>query len=165
MYSIQQHVDYHAWAAGRMAETLQATDEKILFEERKSSFGSIAKTILHMWDAEVLWLRRFEGESLQHWPSSNFTGGKKELIEGYKKSSTDVRSFCSARQPAELAARFKYKTTKGEPFEDTIEDMLYHIVNHGSYHRGQVVTMLHEAGVSQILSMDIVIYLRSLNRL
>jgi uncharacterized damage-inducible protein DinB len=161
-YTLQQHAAYHAWATERMAETLRTGDHSIINKEQKSSFASIAKTLLHLWDAEIVWLKRFEGTNLTEWPSKNFSGGTEELIQGYVASAKAINTFVKGASEAKLHEKFSYKTMKGDPFEDVIEDMVYHVINHGSYHRGQIVTMLRELGVNQILSMDIIIYQRSL---
>ena len=51
---------------------------------------------------------------------------------------------------------------KGEPFTDSVEDTLFHVVNHSTYHRGQIITMLREAGETKVVSTDLIHYLRSL---
>jgi uncharacterized damage-inducible protein DinB len=161
-YTLEQHTAYHAWASERIAETLKQVDDAIVYKEHKSSFASIAKTLLHMWDAEIVWLKRFEGVNLIEWPSKKFSGNKQSLIEGYVASAKAIKTFIETAGDKKLHGKFSYKTMKGDPFEDIIEDTIYHVVNHGTYHRGQIVTMLRESGVSEILSMDIIIYLRSL---
>jgi uncharacterized damage-inducible protein DinB len=163
-YTIQQHLAYSMWATERLKETLDAVDESILFAEVKSSFPSIAKTLLHGWDAEVIWLKRLQGVSLDSWPSQNFKGGKKELLEGIVLSAKNLADFVESKGVDYLASSVTYKNLKGDSFENRVEDMLFHVVNHGTYHRGQVTTLLHQLGVTKIQSMDIIFYLRSRNK-
>ena len=59
---------------------------------------------------------------------------------------------------------YAYKNLKGDPFEDRIEDTLFHVVNHSTYHRGQIITMLREAGVAKVVSTDLIHYLRTLKK-
>ncbi|MCE2996603.1 MAG: DinB family protein [Cyclobacteriaceae bacterium] len=163
-YTIQQHLTYSVWATERLKETLEAVDEAILFAETKSSFPSIAKTLLHAWDAEVIWLKRLQGISLDSWPSQNFKGGKKELLEGIVQSAKNLAEFVESKGVGYLSTSVTYKNLKGDSFENQVEDMLFHVVNHGTYHRGQVTTLLHQLGVTKIQSMDIIFYLRELNK-
>jgi uncharacterized damage-inducible protein DinB len=163
-YTLHQHLSYSVWATARLAETLQPVGEKILYAEVKSSFPSIAKTLLHLWDAEVIWLKRMQGISLTSWPSQNFSGTKDDLITGVVNSSKELLNFIELKGTDFLPSKISYKNMKGDSFEDVIENILYHIVNHGSYHRGQVTTLLHELGVNKIQSMDIIFYLRSLKK-
>lgn len=163
-YSIQQHLTYSIWAAERLKETLDTVDESILFAEVKSSFPSIAKTLLHAWDAEVIWLKRLQGVSLDSWPSQNFKGGKKELLEGIVQSARDLSAFVESKGVDYVSTTVQYKNLKGDSFENQVEDLLFHVVNHGTYHRGQVTTLLHQLGVTKIQSMDIIFYLRTLKK-
>lgn len=159
-YNIKQHLAYHVWAAGRLCKTLEPVIEEAIFHEMKSSFPSIAKTIQHMRDAETIWVTRMrDGISPPTWPE--FTGGKTELINSYLESSGNLKKFGDTLDADGLKRRFAYKNMRGESHEDVVEDILFHVINHASYHRGQVVTLLREAGVSSILSMDLVAYLRT----
>ncbi|MFM9840440.1 MAG: DinB family protein [Cyclobacteriaceae bacterium] len=160
-YTLHQHLSYSVWANTRLAETLQPVGEEILYAEVKSSFPSIAKTLLHLWDAEVIWMKRMQGISLTSWPSQNFSGKNDDLINGVVSSSKELLNFIELKGTDFLQSKISYKNMKGDLFEDVAENILYHIVNHGSYHRGQVTTLLHELGVTKIQSMDIIFYLRS----
>ncbi len=164
MYSLHQHLSYSVWANERLAETLRPLDERILNTEVKSSFPSIAKTLLHMWDAEVVWLKRMQGTSLSTWPSQKFGGSKEDILNGVVSSSQELRLFVDSKAPDFVHGKISYKNLKGDPFEDVVEDLLYHIVNHGTYHRGQITTLLREFGVTLIQGMDIIIYLRQLKK-
>jgi uncharacterized damage-inducible protein DinB len=163
-YTIHQHLSYSVWATTRLAETLQSVDEKILHTEVKSSFSSIAKTLLHIWDAEMIWLKRMQGASPTSWPSQNFSGTKEDILQGVINSSKELLNFIESKGEDFPQSKISYKNMKGDSFEDVAENILYHIVNHGSYHRGQVTTLLHELGINKIQSMDIIFYLRSLKK-
>ncbi len=163
-YTVHQHLEYSFWATTRMTDTLSQLDEEILNREIKSSFTSIAKTLLHIWDAEVIWLNRMKGMSLLDWPSKNFHGDCKMILEGVVESSKDLQSFINMKGCDFLTEKISYKNLKGDSFEDVVEDLIYHIVNHGAYHRGQITTLLHQLGTSKIQSTDIIVYLRSLKK-
>jgi len=160
-YSIIDHLRYNAWANTRIADVLTPVDDAIIFEERKSSFPSIAKTLLHIWDAEFIWSKRMQGESPTAQRSANFTGDKTELLNGFVNSSRELLLFIESKAPEFLARRYNYTNLKGEPFTDSVEDTLFHVVNHGTYHRGQVITMLRAADVTKVLSTDLIHYIRS----
>ena len=59
-----------------------------------------------------------------------------------------------------LSGRYHYTNLRGEPFDDTYEETLFHVVNHGTYHRGQLIMMLREAGVTSLPGTDLIHYLR-----
>ena len=163
-YSLSNHLAYSVWANETLVDRLKKLDDSLLHQEVKSSFTSIAKTLLHMWDAEVVWLKRFQGTSLSGWPSKDFTGTTTELLSGVLNSSRDIQKFVASRGEDFVNGTFRYKNLKGNEFEDSVEPILFHIVNHGTYHRGQITTILRELGVTDLASTDIIFYLRSLKK-
>lgn len=159
-YSIQQHLSYNRWANTKIADVLRNIEDIIYFQENKSSFPSIAKTVLHLWGAQYIWLKRLQGESLRTWLSADSKDDKKDSLDGLIQSSIDLELFAISKDESFLTSAYTYKNMKGEPFEDRYEDTLFHVVNHGTYHRGQIITMLREAGETTLPSTDLIHYLR-----
>jgi uncharacterized damage-inducible protein DinB len=159
--TILDHLSYNVWANSRVREMIDGVSEELAFREIQSSFPSIAKTVLHIWDAQTIWHRRMEGVSLSAFPSKDFKGTKQDAIIGLINSSNELLSFIQKRGPEFLKSQYSYKNLKGDSFNDIVEDTLYHVVNHGTYHRGQITTMLRAAGVTNLLSTDLIVYLRS----
>lgn len=50
----------------------------------------------------------------------------------------------------ELEKHICYQSTQGETFQNTIKDIMFHIINHSTYHRGQVMMLVRNAGVEPI---------------
>lgn len=162
-YSIHQHLAYNLWANTKVADVLRTIDDKIYFQENNSSFSSIAKTVPHIWGAEFIWLTRMQGESLSAWPSANVTD-KTEALDGLIKSSSNLVSFIQSKDESFLKSTYAYKNMKGEPFVDPFEDTLFHVVNHSTYHRGQIITMLRQSGIKSVPSTDLIHYLRGVKK-
>lgn len=163
MYSIHKHLTFNVWANAKTAELLREVEDDIYFQENKSSFSSIAKTVLHMWGAQFIWLKRMEGVSLSAFPNMEVKD-KMISLDGLVKSSEDILTLIESKNETFLTSVFSYKTMKGDPFSDSIEDTLFHVVNHSTYHRGQIITMLREAGVANVVSTDLIHYLRTLKK-
>jgi uncharacterized damage-inducible protein DinB len=163
MYSIHKHLIFNTWANNQVAQVLRELDDEIFFRENKSSFPSIAMTALHMWGAQFIWLKRMEGLSLGAFPH---VGLRDKIIslDGLVQSSEDIQKFIESKDEAFLTSTYAYKNLKGDPFEDSYEDTLFHVVNHSTYHRGQIITMLREAGVANVVSTDLIHYLRTLKK-
>jgi uncharacterized damage-inducible protein DinB len=161
-YSIIQHLSYNEWANTRIADLLLAIDDNLYFQVMKSSFPSLAKTVLHIADSQQIWLRRMQGENITAWPSANFQGTKRDSLLSLIQSSKDLVTFITSKDESFLSTPYSYKNLKGEPCTDPVEDTLFHIVNHNSYHRGQIITMLRELNVAPLVSTDLIHYLRSL---
>lgn len=159
-HSLIQHLTYNLWANERIGHLLMAQEESILNAEQKSSFPTITKTVFHLWDAEVIWLTRMKGGTLADWPSKSFAGGKPEMLHGLIKSSTELLQFVSEKGETFPQQKLIYKNMKGDAYENSVEEILFHLVNHGSYHRGQIITMLRCAGVTQVVNTDLINWFR-----
>lgn len=164
-HSLVHHLEYNLWANERMGHLLMAQDEAKLNAEQKSSFPSITKTIFHIWDAEVIWLTRLKGESLTDWPSKTFSGGKSEMLHGFIETSTGLLNFVKSKGEGLAQQTIEYKNLKGDTFNSSVEEVLFHVVNHGTYHRGQVTSLLHGIGVTQMVSTDLIAWFREQQKL
>jgi len=163
MYAIHKHLTFNVWANSQLADVLRSVDDAIYFAENKSSFSSIANTVLHTWGAQFIWLKRMQGESLGAFPHIGVKD-KTVALDGLVKSSEEIQQFVASKDEAFLTSTYAYKNLKGDPFEDSYEETLFHVVNHSTYHRGQVITMLRLAGVEQVVGTDLIHYLRSLKK-
>lgn len=72
--------------------------------------------------------------------------------ENYKNSLMIVEQF-------QLEEIIHYKTSKGDPFSNTVRDILFHIINHSTYHRGQIAMDMRQNGMEPLIS-DFIIYKR-----
>lgn len=160
-HNLVQHLSYNLWANEHIGHLLMAQEDSILSREQKSSFSSITKTVFHVWDAEVIWLTRMKGGTLADWPSKTFTGGKAEMLQGLVKSSTELLEFIKRKGESYPQQNLIYKNMKGDAYENSVEEILLHLVNHGSYHRGQIITMLRGAGVTQVVNTDLISWFRA----
>ncbi|HEU5291442.1 MAG TPA: DinB family protein [Cyclobacteriaceae bacterium] len=163
-YTLEQHLAYSVWANETLTNRLRKLDDTLLHKEVNSSFPSIAKTLLHMWGAEILWLKRFQGVSLTQMPLTDFKGTPEDLFNGIIQSSREVQTFVKSRGEDFVKGTVSYKNMKGLEFNDPAESLLYHLVNHGTYHRGQITTMLRTLGITDLASTDIIFYWRSLKK-
>ncbi|MEI9934102.1 MAG: DinB family protein [Ferruginibacter sp.] len=59
-----------------------------------------------------------------------------------------------------LLQLFSYKTFKGDPFTQPLYEVVFHVFNHSTYHRGQLVTILRQLGVEKIPSTDLIVFYR-----
>ncbi len=159
-YSIQRHLEYNAWANGKIVEFMKSVDDRLLDKELKSSFSTIRKTFYHIWDAEIIWLKRVKGESVTTWPSEiSGTDGEDSFSE-FLKNSQELVQFVSDKKRDFLDSKITYTNIKGNKYTNVIEDVLFHVVNHGTFHRGQMVTMLRELGCENFEAQDLIAYLR-----
>jgi uncharacterized damage-inducible protein DinB len=160
MYTIQKHLQYNAWADSKVVEILSNLDEKLFDQPVKSSFPSVRKTICHVWDSAFIWLTRIKGGQVSGWPSENFKGTNQEMIASFAATSKELADLIATKDRAFLDSQIHYKNMKGIEFTQPVEDILFHVVNHNTYHRGQLITIFRELGIETLPNQDLIAYMR-----
>jgi uncharacterized damage-inducible protein DinB len=150
---------FNVWANDRICTWIKKADTKV-DEELKSSFPSIRKTLYHLWDAQFIWLARLNGESPNTWPSHSFEGTLDEAIEGVHQNSLAFVSFIEQLNESEYQRQVEFRSIDGTPYFNSVEEIITHVVNHSTYHRGQLITMLRTVGFTAVESTDFIRYLR-----
>lgn len=153
---------YNYWANQRLMDAIEnSLDEKQLDQTIVSSFDSIRKTIYHLWDAENIWLRRWNNVPIDGWPSRNFSGNittcKNELLGNSKA----LLEYISDHEEEELKKTFSFKLMNGTEGNSSYWESVQHIFNHSTFHRGQLVTMLRQVGITEIPQTDYIAYVRT----
>ncbi len=157
---LQQYAGYNIWATQKIVDALAALTDEQAHLEIESSFSSIFKTVLHMWDAESIWWQRVKLAETINIPSENFTDNftalQLKLIEQQKQWAEWITNSVEHQ----LLHVFAYQNSKREQFKQPVYQMLLHLFNHGTYHRGQLITLMRHAGVSKIPGTDFIAYTR-----
>lgn len=159
-HNIHRHLQYNAWANGKLAEFLSAVDEKHFYTALKSSFPTLAGTVLHIWDAEVIWMQRLMGQHSDTWPGKSFQGSVGDMLQGWEAGSNELQRFIAGKDNEWLNGVIEYRNMAGKPFSNTAADILFHVVNHSTFHRGQLVTMMRELGYTRFESTDLITWMR-----
>jgi uncharacterized damage-inducible protein DinB len=71
----------------------------------------------------------------------------------------DLLAFVNKLSPQDLDGSFEYRDTKGNSHRNLFRETLQHLVNHGTYHRGQVTTLLRQLGAKPI-GTDLIAFYR-----
>ena len=156
-----QYAVYNTWANQKLIECIQGQPEEIAVKEIPSSFKTLQSTLLHMWDAESIWWQRMKLQEGTVAPSTNFKGTTRDVVTALQHQNKLWENWIGNASPAALDHVFMYYSTKGEPFKMPVFQMLMHVFNHGTYHRGQLVNMLRQLGVQKIPQTDFVVWTRS----
>ncbi|HKW89949.1 MAG TPA: DinB family protein [Candidatus Acidoferrales bacterium] len=150
--------DFNAWANHRVLDACAPLTPEQFSRDLKSSFPSVRATLEHIMWAEWLWLERWQGRS----QSGPLAGDLKDLTAiraRWNHIETDLRAYVHGLSTADLERVVEYRNTKGHAFMNPMVQMLQHLVNHGSYHRGQVTTMLRQLGAAP-LTTDLIAFYR-----
>ena len=152
---------YHHWANDCLLDVVAALPAEALERPLGGSFGSLRGLLKHMIGAELLWLERWRGRSPTAWPEVAGADGD-GFRQEWKVVKAGEREMLAATPPDALAAaRVSYVNLQGQPFTYPLRDVLRHLANHGTYHRGQLAHMLRELG-SRAPMTDYLFYLDEL---
>jgi uncharacterized damage-inducible protein DinB len=157
---LQQLAAYNIWANALLMEVLKRLPGELQQKEIPSSFNSLQKTVLHMWNAESIWWQRMKLQERVIGPMENFNGKMEDAIEGLTLQNRQWNEWINKAQEHHLEHVFQYKNFKGEQFKQPIYQMLIHLFNHDTYHRGQIVNMLRQLGVEKIPQTDFIVWSR-----
>jgi len=143
---IRTFFSYSRWANHRLLAASRVLAPADFTREVGTSHGSVRGTLVHTLWAEWLWLRRWQGTS----PKEVFDGDQYPdvaAIEGrWADVERDREDFISGLTEDRLGERIAYVNLQGQRWEYALVHMMQHVVNHSSYHRGQVVTLLRQMG-------------------
>ena len=146
--------EYNLWANTIMCGWLGQINDEQWNQEIISSFNSIQETVLHIISAENAWLQRFRKEPFE-WLQSTYKGNKEEHIQLWKKTSEGFKEFIDAFDENDLNTKLDFKRLNGDAYSMPYYQLFAHVVNHATYHRGQLVTMLRQAGFKNISATDL----------
>ena len=157
---LKQYAGYNTWATQKLVDVIISLAEEKHTTEIPSSFNSLYKTILHMWDAESIWWQRMKLQERITIPAESFQGDMKQLSSNLRQQDRDWLEWISGAQEHHLQHVFQYQNSKKEQFKQPLYQMLLHLFNHGTYHRGQLVTMLRQVGLEKIPETDFIVWSR-----
>jgi uncharacterized damage-inducible protein DinB len=152
--------EFNYWAKARLMGVLESLSDEQFAKDLGSSHGGIYGTLLHVVGAENIWLSRWTDKTVlklldpKDYPTLAAVRKKWDEVEH------GMSEFVSSLTEENISAVVTYKTTEGKQFSYPLWQMMQHVVNHSSYHRGQIVTMLRQLGIRPV-GTDLIAYYRS----
>lgn len=150
---LQQYAAYNIWASKTLFDRINKLAADKITQEIASSFPSLYKTVNHMWLAEEVWWQRMKLVENIVLQSEQFTGSFEEQCNLLGKQSLLWKEWVDAANENQLNHVFAF-IRKKEQHKIKVSDMLLHVFNHATYHRGQLVTLLRQLGEDKIPSTD-----------
>jgi uncharacterized damage-inducible protein DinB len=144
--------DFNAWANHRSMEAASALTPEQFIKPLGSSFSSVRDTLGHICSGEWVWLERFEGRSPSSMPDHSVFADVASLRAHWDELEKRSMKFVRGLTQEDLDRVLEYKTMKFGVYRNPLWQSLQHVVNHGTYHRGQVTTMLRQHGAQPILT-------------
>jgi uncharacterized damage-inducible protein DinB len=153
-----QLADYNIWANDIVHSWFDKLTDEQWNQNIVSSFSSLEETALHTAAAETIWLDRLNKEAEPRWLTNIIKGGKKEVQNAWKSSSAGLKLFIENFDETNIQQSVSFRRPDGNTYELQHYQIFAHVFNHSTYHRGQIVTMLRQAGFTSVHSIDMSIY-------
>lgn len=150
---LQQYAAYNIWANQLLTDRINKLSEEEINRDIVSSFPSLYKTLQHMWFAEEVWWERVKLTENIVPVSSAFAGSFSEMTAMLAKQSRQWKEWVDKATDNQVAHVIAF-IRKKEQVKMPVYQILHHVFNHATYHRGQLVTMLNQLGAEKIPSTD-----------
>jgi len=154
---------YDAWATERILEVATALQPEKYAQHLGSSHGGIHGTLVHAVAADRIWLDRLTGKANPAMMSEKELPTIAAVREEWSKWRVEMETYLRTLSDIKLLEPFSHQDTKGNTFNYPLYYVFQHLVNHSTFHRGQVVSMLRQQGAKPVNS-DLIYYYRTLQR-
>lgn len=138
--------EYNRWAHERCLDAAVEMSSEHYNETLLGSFSSLRLTLEHLLATEVVWLSRWEGHSLGDPPDYGGCKDAKSLRSLWDSFWHRQRSYLESLTEEDLSQLVAIRTRSGIETVQPLRDTLIHVVNHSTYHRGQIVTQIRQLG-------------------
>ncbi|MBV8818358.1 MAG: DinB family protein [Acidobacteriaceae bacterium] len=139
-----QHLEYTAWASNLVLDACAQLPEDVSSRDLQASHGGLTSTLRHIYLADFAWFHRLAQKPFSR--PQPFEPGLDELRQQWTALHTQLRDLVAAFSDAEIAETLPYTSFKGEAQAAPRWQMVLHLVNHATLHRGQVMSMLRQLG-------------------
>ena len=153
---------YNSWANHRAFDAVEPLHSDLLTRDLGDSFGSLHATLTHIVGAEWIWLERWHGRWPPSLPKSSEFVDLKAIRDKLNEVRVNRERWLSSLKPDDLGKDLRYLNLRGEFYAYPLWQQLAHVVNHSTYHRGQITTMLRQLGAAAT-STDLLLYYDELN--
>lgn len=139
---------YNRWANARTLEAVQPLGPEQYGRELGGSFPSLRDTLHHLLLAEWLWLQRWQGTSPTAPPAGWDVSTPVALRTQWQQVEAEQTAFLTQISAVDLPRVVTYTLRNGKTGAMPLHYLLRHALNHSTYHRGQVATLLRQLGAS-----------------
>jgi len=156
---IKTLLDFNFWANNRLMSVLEILTDEQYTKDVGSSHGGVRGTLAHILASHEMWLSRWQGNPSK----TTIDAGGGPTLAGAKQFWENIRrqltAFVNELTEDDLTKMINYTNVRGESYSTPLGQMMQHLVNHATYHRGQIVTMLRQIGVKPV-NTDMILYFR-----
>jgi uncharacterized damage-inducible protein DinB len=139
---------YHHWAERRLLDAFATITASQLDKPWGGSFSTGRGLLEHVVGSDRIWLTRWQGKAMTTRPPFPASYDGKDFAAEWAKLAADEQRFLDSWRGDQLDETLSYVNLKGEPKAFPWFDIFVHVVNHGTYHRGQLSHLLRDLGMT-----------------
>jgi uncharacterized damage-inducible protein DinB len=155
------HLRYLAWATAQILGTARLLPAEEYEKDRGSSHGGIKGTLNHMYRADTLWFSRVAGEPFGTIGDIEVPENLQELEREWTDLVQRWHRWFGQLEGNQFGIHVRYSNSQGVPYSTPLWQVVLHLVNHSTLHRGQVMAMMRQAGMKPPAT-DLIFFYRSL---
>jgi len=156
MAIIKDYAAFNVWVNKAYIDWLSQADSTQFHREVESSFNTIAKTVMHLWNAEYGWLNTLLEQPWGDMPGKSFVGTHQEMLAAWLKTSEALSAHVQQLTDEQIG---RVLTRSDGAYLGTAEEIMLHVFNHATYHRGQLITMGRQVGLDNPPRADYIYYI------
>jgi len=158
-----QLYDYHKWSNARVFNRIKELPRDMYTNEVESVFQSLSHVMVHIYLTDALWLKVIKQDSFEsimaylgQVQQESQNRSVEELESMYSKLANEYESFLN--EDLDKETEFTIEHPQFGKLGTNVFELIQHVANHGTYHRGNITAMLRQQGVPGV-SLDYVFYL------
>lgn len=142
---LRTHLDYSAWASRRLLDAAEPLPEADLRRDFGSADKSVIGTLVHVFGADRIWLSRVRGGPPEGMPAPEFHDPS-VLRPAWQAVDEGWREWARPLSDTGFLHEVPYRDLKGNPWRTPLWQIVLHVVNHATHHRGQAAGFLRAMG-------------------
>jgi uncharacterized damage-inducible protein DinB len=158
---LRTQLDFTAWASRRLVEAASQLNPEELNRDFGTSDRSVLGTLVHVFAADRIWLCRVQATPLPERFLDPEKDMRLEVLQTEWPALLDrwKQWLASLTDPATVIS---YRDMQGTPYQTPAWQIILHVVNHGTHHRGQAAAFLRTMGHAPPPGLDLIMYYRQL---
>jgi uncharacterized damage-inducible protein DinB len=155
---LRTHIRYSGWASRRLLEAALELDQEQLYRDMGASHKSLVDTLAHIHFADRIWFSRVVDPAVQTSAPADLLPHQ-SLEREWPAMQRRWEEWADSLTDADLPRVVHYKAMNGDPYETPVWQIVLHVVNHATLHRGQAMALLRQLGVAPPPT-DLIFYYR-----
>ena len=141
---LRRHLEYSAWASARLLDAAARLTPEELNRDFSTADRSVLGTLAHVYGADRVWLARVLGRPQQPLAPEDRDFGR--LRDAWPAVYGGWRDWAAGLNDEDAGGVLDYRDLKGNPWQSPLWQIVLHVVNHATHHRGQVSGFLRSMG-------------------